>query len=116
MYNGRFRIYEQFLKNEPKEKNIAFLKDEYGMGGHSDAIPGSGLWEQHDATGISIRRSSSSKPGMEAKVLMTWPMVKIRIRELIAADRYLSPTEKKNYAKYLRAEEARRKRSALVSE
>ena len=116
VYHGKFRIYEQFLKNETKDKNIAFLKNEYGMGGHSDAIPGSGLWEQHDATGISIRRSSSSKPGMEAKVLMTWPMVEIRIRELIAADRYLSPTEKKNYAKYLRAEEARRKRSALVSE
>jgi len=116
VYHGKFRIYEQFLKNETKDKNIAFLKNEYGMGGHSDAIPGSGLWEQHDATGISIRRSSSSKPGMEAKVLMTWPMVEIRIRELIAADRYLSPTEKQNYAKYLRAEEARRKRSALVSE
>ncbi len=116
VYNGRFRIYEQFLKNEPKEKNIAFLKDEYGTGGHTDAIPGSGLWEQHDGKGIEIRRSSSSKPGMEAKVLMTWPMVELRIRELVAADRYLSPERKKDYAKYLRAEEARRKRSALMSE
>ena len=116
MYNGRFRIYEQFLKNEPKEKNIAFLKDEYGTGGHSDVIPGSGFMEMHDGKGIEICRSSSSKPGMEAKVLITWPMAEKRIRELVAADRYLSPTEKKDYAKYLRVEEARRKRSALVSE
>ena len=116
MYNGRFRIYEQFLKNEPKEKNIAFLKDEYGTGGHSDAIPGSGFMEMHDGKGIEIHRSSSSKPGMDARVLITWPMAEKRIRELVAADRYLTPSEKKDYAKYLRAEEARRKRSALVSE
>ncbi len=51
---GKLRIYTQFAKNEATDKNIAFLKNEYGQGGRSDAIPGTGYWEQHDAKGIAF--------------------------------------------------------------
>ena len=113
---GNLRIYEQFLKKESKEQNIAFLKDMYGMGGSSSVIPGSGLSENHDSKGIEIRRFSSTRPEKNVSVLMTWPMIELRIRELIAADRYLSPREKAEYPKYLRKQEDMRKRSDLMSE
>lgn len=57
---GKYRIWEQYQKQESKQENIQFLKKEYGIGGHSDAIPGSGYWEQHDTKGISISRSVST--------------------------------------------------------
>ena len=34
--NGKFRIYEQFQKSLSEQENIAFLKQEYGIGGRSD--------------------------------------------------------------------------------
>ena len=113
--NGKLAIYEQFLKNESKQENIKFLKDSYGVGGHSDAIPGSGLWEQHDAKGISISRYNSETKG-KAEVLLTWPMVEKRIRELIAADRYLTPKQKAEYPAYLRNKAAMAERHKLVEE
>ena len=88
---GKLRIFEQFQKNETKEANIAFLKQEYGTGGYSDAIPGSGIWEDHDAKGIRLHRFSSRDNEENAEFVMKWPMVEKRIRELIAANRYLSP-------------------------
>ena len=39
----KHRIFEQFQKNEGKQENIKFLRSAYGVGGHSDAIPGSGF-------------------------------------------------------------------------
>ena len=113
---GKLRIFEQFQKSETKEANIAFLKQEYGTGGYSDAIPGSGIWEDHDAKGIRLHRFSSRDKEENAEFVMKWPMVEKRIRELIAADRYLSPKEKEAYPQYLRDTELRRQRHALVDE
>ena len=113
---GKLRIFEQFQKNETKEANIAFLKNEYGTGGYSDAIPGSGIWEDHDSKGIRLHRFSSRNSEESAEFIMKWPMVEKRIRELIAANRYLSPKEKEFYPQYLREGEARRQRSQLVDE
>ena len=113
---GKLRIFEQFQKNETKESNIAFLKQEYGTGGYSDAIPGSGIWEDHDAKGIRLHRFSSRDKEENAEFVMKWPMVEKRIRELIAANRYLSPKEKEAYPQYLRDRELRRQRGKLVDE
>ena len=99
--NGKFAIYEHFLRNKTPAENIRFLKDSYGVGGHSDAIPGSGLWEDHDSKGIRISRYAGEAAG-KAEVLLTWPMVEKRIRELIATDRYLTPDEKKRFPEYVR--------------
>lgn len=33
VYDGKYRIYEQYLKKESAENNITFLKNEYGVGG-----------------------------------------------------------------------------------
>lgn len=99
--NSKFTIYKHFLRNETPAENIRFLKDSYGVGGHSDAIPGSGLWEDHDSKGIRISRYAGEAAG-KAEVLLSWPMVEKRIRELIAADRYLTPDEKKKFSEYVR--------------
>ena len=100
---GKMRIYEQFQKQETADKNIAFLKDEYGVGGYSDPIPESGYWEQHDGKGIELRKG-------ETKVLLTWNKVAKRIGELIAADRYLNKAEKAAYPAYLAEKEERERR------
>ena len=101
---GKYRIYEQFLKKEGPQENIRFLKDEYGIGGRSDAIPGTGYWEGHDGKGITISRDLVDS---NAKVVLSWPKVEKRIRELIDADRYLNRAEKEQYPAY-RAEVAQR--------
>ena len=110
---GKFRIYDQFSKQESKEKNIAFLKKEYGIGGHSDALPESGYWEQHDGKGIEISKNIGEN---KKAVLLSWSNVEKRIGELIKADRYLSPAEKEAYPKYNREQAVRQERSELMEE
>ena len=113
--NGKYRIYEFFQQGKTPKENIAFLKDAYGWGGSSSAIPGSGLWEQHDGKGIEISRYSSDE-NHRAEVLMKWPLIEKRIRELIAADRYLSPAEKAEYPQYVRDRAIREERHRIADD
>lgn len=108
---GKFRIYEYFQNNGSTEENVKFLKNEYGVGGRSDAIPGTGLWEDHDSKGITIKNGLDG-----ASVTLRWPKVEKRIRELIAADRYLSTAEKEAYPAYQRTSEIRTERSRISEE
>jgi len=110
--HGKYRIYEQFQKGESAEENVRFLKNEYGIGGHSDVIPGTGYWEDHDSKGILIRPNLRD----EGSVLLRWPKVEKRIRELIAADRYLSNAEKEAYSDYLKEQSLRAERAETVPE
>ena len=94
---GKMRIYEQFSKSQSKEDNIRFLKDEYGIGGHSDAVPGTGLWESHDGKGIKIQEYNEES---QSSVILFWNQVEKRISELISLDRYLNVKEKEHYPKW----------------
>ena len=114
IHQGKFRIYEQFLKQESSESNIAFLKNEYGIGGAYLAVSGRNLDESHDAKGIKISRGRISRP--DAELLLRWNKVEKRIGELIRADRYLSQAEKDNYPAYREQAEARRKRGEISEE
>ena len=114
IHQGKFRIYEQFLKQESPESNITFLKNEYGVGGAYPAVSGRNLDERHDAKGIKISRGRISRP--DAELLLRWNKVEKRIGELIRADRYLSQTEKDNYPAYREQAEARRKRGEISEE
>lgn len=100
---GKFRIYEQYQKQETPDKNIAFLKNEYGIGGHSDAIPESGYWVNHDGKGIELRKG-------DTKILLSWSKVAKRIGELIKFDRYLSDKEKAAFPDYLKEKEEQERR------
>ena len=110
---SKYRIYEQFQKNEEKDANIRFLKNEYGTGGHSDAIPGTGFWEDHEpGKGIIItKRYSPNAKGEVERVVLSWAKVEKRIRELIAADRYLNDAEKARYPEFLQERADRQVRS-----
>ena len=110
---GKFRIYEQFRKAESKSENIRFLKQEYGIGGHSDAIPGSGYWLDHDGKGITITRS---REGNYDKFTLSWDKVERRIGELISADRYLNRAETEQYPQYMAQEKARTERQRFALE
>lgn len=114
IHQGKFCIYEQFLKQDSSENNIAFLKNEYGIGGAYPAVSGRNLDESHDAKGIKISRGRISQP--EAELLLRWNKVEKRIGELIRADRYLSQAEKDNYPAYREQAEARRKRGEISEE
>ena len=114
IHQGKFRIYEQFLKQDSSENNIAFLKNEYGIGGAYPAISGRNLDESHDAKGIKISRGRISRP--DAEMLLRWNKVEKRIGELIRADRYLSQAEKDYYPAYREQAEARRERGEISEE
>lgn len=94
--NGKFRIYQQFLKGETNIKNTDFLKNEYGIGGHTVEI--GELFQNHDSKGITFEEFKTSR-----KYLLKWTQVAKRISELIAADRYLSEQEKDEYNDWLDA-------------
>ena len=116
-YQGKLRIYAQFQSGASSADNVKFLKDEYGTGGHSDAIPGTGFWEDHDAKGIKITERYSAQGGEpERTVLIKWSAVEKRIRELIAADRYLSDAEKAAYPAYEAEREVRNERSQIAEQ
>ena len=88
--DGKRRIYQQFLKQEGTEANVRFLRREYGIGGHSDAIPGTDYWLEYDAKGLHL--SKLHDDGSKA-VNLSWNVVEKRIGELIALGRYLSKAE-----------------------
>ena len=113
VHEGKYRILEQFEKGESSEDNIKFLKAEYGVGGHSDAIPGTGIWEDHDSKGITLKRILKSDDKRDT-LLLKWPRVEKRIRELIAADRYLNAAEKAEYPDYLHRREVRSERILIA--
>lgn len=113
---GKMRIYRQFTESLSKEENIKFLKNEYGTGGHSDAIPASGFWEGHDAKGIEISDHYSVP---QRRVLLTWNYVEKRLSELVKAGRYLNPKETEMYPQWLEnrlLKEAEWKREREISD
>ena len=113
--HGKFRIYEYFMEGHDKKDSIAFLKNEYGTGGSSHALPGSDrAHEDHDAKGIRLEKGNYGSP--YAKVLLNWNVVEKRIRELVQADKYLSPEGKEAYAQYKQeqAEKAMQKEQAKL--
>ena len=114
VHNGKFRIYEQYLKKEGSAENISFLKNEYGWGGAYPAVPNTRIDESHDGKGIKISRGSITKP--DAELLLKWSAAEKRIGELIAADRYLNTAEKEYYPEYCRQQMARKERSVIGQE
>ena len=87
---GKFRIYKFFEGMPSTEAAVAFLKKEYGIGGHSHTyLNGEGGFVDHDGKGLHL-----SNHNYEEKHTVTWRAVAQRLRELIAIDRYLTEEEK----------------------
>lgn len=91
---GKMRIYEQFERSLSAKENADFLRDEYGWGGVSPVIVGTGLSEEHSGKGLRISKGFGNEV---PHVQLSWIQVEKRIRELIRLDRYLNPREKEAY-------------------
>ena len=101
---GKFRIYKFFEGMPSSEAAIAFLKKEYGIGGHSHTyLNGESGFVDHDGKGIHF-----SNHNHKEKHTITWKAVARRLRELIALDRYLTEKEKAYLPEY-EAQEAERR-------
>ncbi len=83
---GKFRIYQQFVKEESNADNIRFLKDEYGIGGGAHYYP-DGLRGQVNFDGKGLKLD---KQGVEEPLLLSWAKVNARIKTLVADGKYLS--------------------------
>lgn len=97
--DGKYRIYRQFQKGEDRQKNIEFLKKEYGTGGGTHIFPdGFSGHSWHDSKGLAIDRNGTYT---NHDLVLKWSQVEKRLRELIKDNRYLNPKEKDHYADYL---------------
>lgn len=97
--DGKYRIYRQFQKGEDRQKNIEFLKNEYGTGGGTHIFPdGFSGHSWHDSKGLAIDRNGTYT---NHDLVLKWSEVEKRLRELIKDNRYLNPKEKDHYADYL---------------
>ena len=86
------RIFRYFTEEHSAADKAAFLKNEYGTGGHSHALSGAaGSHENHDARGMEL-----SKGGCE-NIHLTWRQVARRIDELIETDRFMTTAELAEY-------------------
>lgn len=102
--HGKYRIYAFYQTQPSTERAVQFLKNEYGIGGHSHIYPdGSSGFVAHDGKGIAF-----SDSGFHHKKLFRWNAVHSRIAELIALDRYLSEKEKAGLPAYEQEEAQRR--------
>lgn len=86
--NGKQRIYDYFTSNHTQKEKVDFLKNEYGIGGHSHALShavGSDEW--HDGKGIRLKKDGCYD------VQISWQNAVKRIDDLIRKDRYLTLME-----------------------
>ena len=108
---GKFRIYKFFEGMPSTEAAVAFLKKEYGIGGHSHTyLNGEGGFVDHDGKGLHF-----SNHNYEEKHTVTWRAVAQRLRELIAIDRYLTEEEKAYLLTYEQEPAERQERIAEES-
>ena len=95
-----------FDEHTDTKERIAFLKNEYGTGGHYSGI----FNESHDSSGIVFSRGDIISP--YAKVNITWSAAVKRIDSLIKSGKYLSQTERsEGLHKYLSEQEQQKIRN-----
>lgn len=88
---GKERITKFFKENHTLQEKANFLKDEYGIGGHSHAVSGAmGSDEWHDAKGLKLQKNDCND------VFLTWTSVAKRIDELFSKNLYLEEKETEN--------------------
>ena len=99
---GKYRIYREFQESLSTKDNIQFLKNEYGTGGSTSILSGSGIGVNYDYKGIVLYKGyEDNRP----ELLLSWNQVEKRLKELIKADRYLNSKEKEQYPNWLNKQE-----------
>jgi len=91
--HGKFRVGEIINRKLSDNDAGVLIKKEFGIGGGT-IIWEDGTWggENHASNGLSISKSGVGV--IDYDIRLSWTQVAKRIRELIAADRYLSQKEK----------------------
>ncbi|MEN4336576.1 helicase, partial [Streptococcus pyogenes] len=88
---GKERITKFFKENHTLQEKANFLKDEYGIGGHSHAVSGAmGSDEWHDAKGLKLQKNDCND------VFLTWTSVAKHVDELFSQNLYLEEKETEN--------------------
>ena len=92
--NGSLRIYALYQHNPTVKEAVDFLKEEYGIGGHSYTFwDGGNGYVDYDSKGIHFRRYAD-----QATALLPWKEADKLLRQLIHSERYLSEEDAKKYA------------------
>ena len=86
---GKLRIYSYFMQGHNASECVRFLRDEYGIGGHSYT----GFDEWHDGKGIKLSREDDFSQGDYDTVRLSWNQVEKRIRGFVQNGRYLNEEE-----------------------
>lgn len=94
---GKFRVLEQYEKQQSQKENAEFLKKEYGSYGAFPVISNPRLSLICSTKGMEISNSNNEH------IVLNWKQVAKYIGNLIKADDYLTPAEKEQY-KQQRAE------------
>lgn len=87
--NTHLRIYAYFLQEHTKKEKADFVRDCYGTGGTSKAIPWADDFRaDYSHKGLQLFRGEYGDP--EAEIFISWPAVARRIEYLMDEGRYLS--------------------------
>ena len=85
---GKERITKFFKETHTLQGKANFLKDEYGIVGHSHAVSGAMASDEwHDAKGLKLQKKDCSD------VFLTWSSVAKHIDELLSKNLYIEKTE-----------------------
>ena len=97
--DGKYRIYQEFQKNNSIKDKANFLKNEYGQGGTYPVIGAISEW--HSAKGLQLTKGKEIGNN-EIDITLKWEDVAKRITTLIANDQYLNSKEKEHYPTFLK--------------
>ena len=92
---GKIRIYALYQQQGDAKERVAFLKAEYGLGGHSYTfMDGSRGFADYNGKGILLRNY-----GHDREVHLTWAAVDKRLDRLVENGQYLTALEMEEYRK-----------------
>ena len=98
---SKLRIASYFRQDHSAGERVRFLREEYGIGGHSDT----GYHAWHDGKGITLSRSDDFSQGEYDTVHLSWRQVEKRIRDFVQKGQYLTPAEQALQAEQLPEQE-----------
>jgi N12 class adenine-specific DNA methylase len=91
VHNGKYRIQEYYKTSRDTKDAVSFLKNEYGIGGHSHTyLNGRRGHVDYNAKGLRFRVRDD---GFENEIAVSWANVHKRLTELIGKNRYLTDEE-----------------------
>lgn len=86
---SKARIYDHFTTNANIDDNAAFLKHEYGIGGHSWGFDGIDLFVDHDGRGIRCYSFGVNKT-QQIDIRLNWKQAAKKIRQAVLSGEYIT--------------------------